>query len=394
MKILVVLPRFPYPLEKGDKLRAYNQIRSLAERGHEIYLFAVDHNAVSQDSIRHLEAFCKEIVVVKLPRFDSYKNTLRNFFASKSIQMGYWDSKKSRKAIKAFIKKVEPDVLYSQMVRTMPLVARVNVPKVMDFQDALSMNMERRMNVHKKGFRHFVYHFEFKMLRSTEYNSFNIFDALTIISDIDSQAIPHKQNGEIHVVPNGVDFQYYKPLEREKKYEVVFCGNMQYEPNVNASVFLATQVMPLVREVIPNAKLLLAGATPKPAVRKLENEFVKVTGTVDDIRECYAQGTVFAAPMQIGSGLQNKLLEAMAMKIPCVTSTIANNSLCAEPDKEVLIGDTAQEFADHIIDLLQLEERRQQLAENGYQYVHQNFSWEHVGEQLEQILINASNIRI
>ena len=82
------------------------------------------------------------------------------------------------------------------------------------------------------------------------------------------------------------------------------------------------------------------------------------------------------------------------MKIPCVTSSIANNSLGAEPEKEILIGETAQELADHIIDLLQLDDKRQQMAECGYQFVQQNYSWDKVGEQLEQILINASNIRI
>ncbi len=384
MKILVVLPRFPYPLEKGDKLRAYNQIKELSKRN-EIYLFCVSHGRVLPEEEEQLRPFCKEICIVRSPKLVNYKNVIRNFLHTKSLQIGYWDSKKARRAYKAFERRVQPDVLYNQMVRTMVYVARSKYPKVMDFQDALSMNTERRMD-HAHFLWHYVLHFEFKMLRSTEYNSFKIFDALTIISDADSDAIPHTRNGDIYITPNGVDFDYFHPMEREKQYDVVFCGNMHYEPNVRAARYLAETVMPLVWQQLPEARLLLAGADPKKKVRNLNDGKVTVSGFVEDIRESYASAKILAAPMQTGSGLQNKLLEAMSMRIPCVTTSIANDSLHAEVGKEVLVGDTAESFAAHIVALLQDEDKRNALAQNGYDFVHQNFSWERAGEQLEAVL--------
>ena len=384
MKILVVLPRFPYPLEKGDKLRAYYQIKELSKRN-EVYLYCVSHTKVLPEHVEAVRPYCKDICLVRSPRLVNYKNIVRNYLHTKSLQMGYWDSIKSRKAYKAFEKKVNPDVLYSQMVRTMPLVSRSPRPKVMDFQDAMSMNCERRMEK-SRGLWHYILHFEFKMLRSTEYNSFKIFDALTIISEPDSEAIPHKQNGDIHIIPNGVDFDYFSPLEREKKYDILFCGNMGYEPNVHAAQFLAREVMPLVWKEVPQATLLLAGASPKREVRKLAGDRVTVSGYVNDIRESYASARIFAAPMQTGSGLQNKLLEAMAMGMPCVTTSIANASLYAEDGRQVLVGDTAQAFADHLVELLRNEERRSQLADEGFSYVRENFSWEKSCEKLEAIL--------
>ena len=146
MRILVVLPRFPYPLEKGDKLRAYYQIKELSKRN-EIYLFCVSHSRVQPEHLEQLKPFCKDICVVKSPKLVNYKNVIRNFLHTKSLQIGYWDSTKARKAYKAFERKVQPDVLYNQMVRTMVYVARSQYPKVMDFQDALSMNTERRMEL-------------------------------------------------------------------------------------------------------------------------------------------------------------------------------------------------------------------------------------------------------
>lgn len=393
MKILVVLPRFPYPLEKGDKLRAYNQIRTLA-RHNEIYLFTLSFDEVTEQMLEAVRPFCREIRVARLNKLTGCKNAIRNFLASKSIQMGYWDSRSSRHQYKAFEREVEPDVIYSQMVRTMPLVARSLVPKVMDFQDALSLNMKRRMEIYRRGIRHFLFHFEFKMLRSTEYNSFDIFDDLTIISEPDCEAIPHKRNADLHIIPNGVDFDYFKPQEVEKKYDVVFCGNMQYRPNVLTAQYLVREVMPLVWKIVPGATLLLAGATPNRQVRALASDRVVVTGSVEDIRPCYAQSKVFAAPMQIGSGLQNKLLEAMALGIPCVTSPLANNALGAAPDREILVGTKAVEIADHIIDLIQSQPERDELARNAMNFVKNNYSWEHFGDALEKVLYNASKNKL
>ena len=389
MKILVVLPRFPYPLEKGDKLRAFYQIRELSKHN-EVYLFCVSHTKVPPESIEKLTPYCRDIKVVHSPRLVNYKNVLRNYLYTKSLQIGYWDSLKARRSYKKFEKQVVPDVIYSQMVRTMTLVSRSPIPKVMDFQDALSMNTERRMEK-SRGLWHYILHFEFKMLRSTEYNSFRIFDALTIISETDSEAIPHRKNGDIIVVPNGVDFEYFKPLEREKEYDIVFCGNMRYEPNVYASQYLVKEVMPIVWQEFPQAKLLLAGAYPKNKVSHLASKLVTVSGYVDDIRESYASARIFAAPMQTGSGLQNKLLEAMAMKLPCVTTSIANDSLRAQEGKDVLIGNTPYEFAEHLIALLRDQQLRDQLAENGYAFVCDNYSWGAAGEKLEGVLQNVVN---
>ena len=388
MKILVVLPRFPWPLDKGDKLRAYHQVVELSKR-HEIYLFAVSHRRVEPEQVEALEPYCREIRVVHLNRFVCGLNILRNWFSSKSLQMGYWNTKHSKRACKVFAREVQPDVVYSQMVRTMPLVARLPFPKVMDFQDALSMNTERRME-QSRGLWHYLLHFEFKMLRSSEYKAFSVFDALTIISEVDSEAIPHKKNGEIHIVPNGVDFDYFNTnaLTRSdvNAFSLCFCGNMAYAPNVDAARYLVNEVMPLVWSRIPSATLLLAGADPKPSVRALASKLVTVSGRLDDIREAYASSQIFVAPMRLGSGLQNKLLEAMAMRVPCVTTSIAKTPLGAVDGQEILVGDTPEALADALVRLLESQELRDSIAAAGNRFVTTHYSWSSAVEPLEKLL--------
>ena len=390
MKILVILPRFPYPLEKGDKLRAYHQIRFLSQR-HDIYLFALSHCKVGEASLKEMSQYCKEICVAHISPLSGIFHVVRNFFSVRSLQIGYWDSRMAMKKLHLFARRVKPDVVYAQMVRTLKYASRQPYPKVLDFQDALSMNQERRM-MRRKGLHYFFLHYEFKMLRSAEFNASGIFDALTIISERDRDAVPLHKGKEIDIVRNGVDFDYFHALDVEKQYDIVFCGNMQYRPNIDAARFLVLEVMPLVWEKLPNARVMLAGATPKASVRQLAGQLVTVTGSVSDIRPCYAQSRVFVAPMRIGSGLQNKLLEAMSMQIPCVTTPLANDALGAIDGEHLLLGKSADQLADCIIRLLLDEELCKTLSRNANDFIYKHFSWEASVQQLEEILQKAVNI--
>ena len=200
--------------------------------------------------------------------------------------------------------------------------------------------------------------------------------------------IPHNDKDKIAVVINGVDTDFFKPIKMEKEYDLVFTGNMGYPPNVNASLYLVKEILPLVRKQKPEITLTLAGASPHPDVKALESNNVHVTGWVEDIREYYAKARIFIAPMQIGTGLQNKLLEAMAMKIPSITSPLANQALEAEPGKEILVGDSPEEFADYIIKLLDDKKLSEKLADNGFSFVQNNYNWESATEKLEKIITN------
>ena len=177
-------------------------------------------------------------------------------------------------------------------------------------------------------------------------------------------------------------------MKLEKEYDLVFTGNMGYPPNVNSVIYLCEKILPIVREKIPEIKIMFAGASPDPKVKAVNSKNVKVTGWVDDIRECYAKAKIFIAPMQIGTGLQNKLLEAMAMNIPCITSPLANNALEAKNGKEIIIGDSPEEYAEKIIYFLEHKNEADKIAENGYNFVHKNYNWENATQKLENLMFD------
>ena len=425
MRILVLLPRFPYPLDKGDKLRAYHQIAELSKR-HEVYLFALSHTQVPHEHYDHLHTICTAVDYVHLHWWEAAWGVLKAFLAGKPLQLGYWTSRRARRAFAAWQRQVQPDVVYCQMVRTMPTAGNSSCRKVLDFQDALSLNTRRRME-RSKGLLRIILKYEYRALQRTEQEALRTFDATTIICQTDKTAIAGGES--IVIVPNGVDTEYFKvdsgqrTEERGKrkeengkrkeespdnlstyqhinvstyqhinvstKYTVLFSGNMSYAPNVDAARYLVEEIMPLVWETVPHATVLLAGADPAPAVRALAAKGpegkVTVSGRLPDIRTAYASARIFAAPMRIGSGMQNKLLEAMAMHLPCVTTTLAATPLGATAWEHLLVGDTATQLADLIVKLT-TNELHDAVADGGRRFVLERHSWPAAVAPLEETL--------
>ena len=386
MKIFVLLSRIPWPLEKGDKLRAFNQIKSLS-RNNEIFLCCLndDASADKNEAVRKLQPFCKAIEIIDLPKYKILWNLFVAFLKGWPIQCGYFYNSSAHSRIHSLIQRVQPDMLYGQLVRVAPYLQDESCKKTIDYQDTLSVGMKRREEK-ASWVKRWIFHMEFRRLQRYERCIMDTFDVKTIISDSDRQCIDHSRKDDILVVPNGVDFEHFTKKSVAKKYDVVFTGNMAYPPNVDAVAFLSREIMPIVWKTRPETTLCIAGATPAPSVKSAANEKITVTGWVDDMRDVYAQSHIFIAPMRIGTGLQNKLLEAMSMELPCITSPLANGSLRAENGTEICVADSAETYARAILNLLNDEQTAEQMAHNGNAFVHAHFDWNATTEIVEKAM--------
>ena len=382
MKIFVLLPRIPYPLEKGDKLRAFNQVKQLA-KNNEIILCALnDKNIDEQKAFQALQPYCSSINFIKINKLQILIGLIRAFFKGWPMQCGYFYNRKAAKKVDALIAKHQPDMLYGQLVRVAQYIRHKDIPKSIDYQDVFSYGMKRRRDIANFLARP-VFNMEYQRLCRYEAAVFDEFDVKTIISEPDRDLIPHPKKGEILIIPNGVDHEFFKPKQEEKKYDIVFTGNMSYAPNVNAVDYLANEILPLVWKQVPGAKMYIAGATPDPKVKRVACERIIVSGWLDDIRDAYAQSRVFIAPMRIGTGLQNKLLEAMSMGLPTITTPLANASLGANPGEEILVGSNVEELAQHIVTLLTEPEKARQIAQAGFDFTNRVYDWGKATEILE-----------
>ena len=386
MKIFVLLSRFPYPLDKGDKLRAYYQIKELSAF-HEIHLCCLDDNNIPGEHLKQLESFCKSVTVIKLRKWQIALNLFIGLFSSLPFQVWYFYQGHAHRKIKQQIKNIQPDHIYCQLLRTSEYVKHEHaIPKTLDYMDTFSKGMERR--IEHSGWKKPFIKAEFQRLKKYENLIFEYFENKTIISKQDQEFIFHPNRAKIAVIPNGIDLSKFTPLQIDKQYDLVFVGNMRYAPNIESALFIVNEILPLLLKEKPDITILLSGSSPTKAVLELASKNVTVSGWIDDIRESYAKGRIFFAPLNIGTGLQNKLLEAMAMGIPCVTSSLANNALKASDKKEILIGSTPEAYKLLILNLLSDPEKSNSIAAAGKKYVENTFNWTGSTQKLMQLIEN------
>lgn len=384
MKIFVLLSRVPFPIEKGDKLRAYHQIRCLA-MNNDIVLCALSDSPVQPEALKILNELCTEVHILPIGKPGMIWNVIKAFINGNPLQVGYFYRCGVRKKINTLIEKCKPDHIYCQLTRVSEYVKDSRIPKTLDYQDIFSMGAKRRAESSSPLMKLF-FMMEYRRLLRYEHDIFNKFDHKTIISQPDRDLLLHPSHREVVIIPNGVDHAYFSPVKSEKTHDIVFTGNMGYPPNIDAARFIADEIFPKVVKQFPEVNLLLAGANPHAKVLALQASNITVTGWLPDIRESYATSRIFIAPMRIGTGLQNKLLEAMAMELPCITSGLANQALGAKENEEILVGVTADDYANHIIRLLQDPPFADRLARNGNAFVRNAFSWEKSTAELERLI--------
>lgn len=388
MRLFVLLSRVPYPLEKGDKLRAYHLITRLAKR-HELFLFCLNDRKVKREYIEHLEGICAHVDTYTIPRWKIFASLVRAAIGRMPFQVSYFYHKAAQKKIDQVISTFKPDHTLCQLVRTSEYVReRFDLHRTLDFMDTLSKGMERREET-APWYLKPLFREETKRLIRYENLMFDLFDERVIISAQDRDFIYHPDRESFNIIPNGVDTVFFHPQEMEKRYDLLFTGNMNYPPNIDSVMYLAKFILPKVREQLPNTSLLISGVDPAPRVRELaeQDDLITVTGWVKDIRDSYASARLFVAPMQIGTGLQNKLLEAMSMQIPCITSPLANNAVGAVPDESILIGHEPEEYVDHIVQLLNNKAERERIAANGHNFVMNQFDWDRAADRLNDVII-------
>lgn len=378
--VFVVLSRFPYPLEKGDKLRAYYQIQELSKY-YSIHLFALDERKINQHEIDQLKPFCASINVVYQSKFSILINLILAILAGKPLQVGYFFNRKLKRIITEATAKIKPEHIFTQLIRTTEYTKNYHqCPKTLDYMDALSKGMERRIEK-ASFFTRWIFKTEYTRLKNYERSIFEYYELKTIISEQDKNYIIHPDRMNIITIPNGIASTFFEyPLKESPKYELVFVGNMSYAPNVDAIHFIAENIL----TKLPSIQLLVSGANPHTSIIKLgkTNPQITLTGWVDDIRTSYADAKLFFAPMMIGTGMQNKLLEAMAMGLPCITTELANNAIGGKHNKEVLVCNSTSEMLQAIESLLDSPEKREEIGNNGRLFVQQNYSWESAVKKL------------
>ena len=389
MKIVVLTSRIPYPLEKGDKLRIFHQIKHLSQT-HEICLICLNETTDKIDT-SVLKEMVSELHIIQLAQ---WKIPFRMFFAlfhKLPFQVTYFLESKNKKKIETIIQNFKTEHIYCQLIRTSEYVKDLfQFEKTIDYIDAFSAAAMRRAST-AKGFRKLFWKVENERAKNYERSIFDYFNNHSIISHQDRNLLAIPSNKKIEIVPNGVDTSNFKNLNLSKKHDIVFAGNMNYPPNITAVIFLVEEILPKLIAQFPEITLLIAGANPSSEVLNLASARVTVSGWMSDIRQAYCESRIFVAPMFIGAGMQNKILEAMSSELPVITTSLAAEAFSEKNQSKIIEANTTFEFAKAIQYYLLNEAAQNSDGKTNRHYVEEKYSWKISNKKLDQCLSNQSS---
>lgn len=380
--IVFITSRFPYPISKGDQLRVYFQLKSLSNNN-KIHLIALNEEDVSVEQFEAL-SFCESINVFKIPKLSRILFLARCFINSHPFQVGYFYNSAVKNKIQKLIDEVNPDYIHSHLIRTAEYVKNIqNIEKSIDFMDAFSIGMKKRSDIEKNPLKRALLKSEYRRLKKYETKMFDYYNRASIISQQDADFIDKPFSSKITIVPNGVDFDSFFPKNIEKVYDICFMGNMSYPPNVEAIRYTIENICPILWKKRPEIKFLIAGANPAPYIKSLHSEKIHVIEKFNHISDSIAMSRVMISPMIVSIGLQNKIIQAMAMKVPNVVSKAANNAIKANNNIEILEAGEPKDYVTAIIRLLDDKNLYERISDQAYEFVHAKYDWKTVNKTLE-----------
>ncbi len=393
MRILLVSTRFPLPAHKGDQLIAWQRIKTLAAE-HELTLVALSDRAVPDHLAAEVKRYCREVhVVVKHPVARLMTLLFMTLFSRWPLQVSYYFSRTMQRLIDRLEQRDQFDAVHGMLLRSVPYLTRRVRPVILELVDAMTLNLKEKLRT-TSGWMRPVMFIELQRIQSYERSALNKFTHKIVVADRDRIALQQTApESIISVIPNGVDIRQFQPsvsLAHGDERRLIFTGNLSYSPNQDAIRHFVEEVWPLVRQHDANCEFHIVGAQPPRWIRDLDGiKNIRVHANVPSMADHLRQATLAVMPLRAASGIQNKVLEAMASGVPCVVTESAAAGMRGIVGTHFALAQTAKDFAREILQLLDNPDLRRRMAEAARQLVMQRYSWEAGAGLIGQMYVAA-----
>jgi glycosyltransferase involved in cell wall biosynthesis len=399
LRILFLLPHLPYPPHAGGTLRSFGMIDGLARRGHEIGLLTFAEENQQDINQTPLATLCSPAISVPAPA-RTLNDRLRDLLAGHADMARRFWSEAFAEALRDLLTHHTFDVIdvYLEMTDYLPIIKEC-APDSLLIYDALNAEYYLQKRIAARELRTpsrwplAAYSFiQANRLTPLETELCRSVQHILACSDADAELLRIlRHSTPITVIPNAISVSDYQKPSEQPKAEIVhpalvLTGKMDFRPNVDAALWFAKSIMPIIHLHHPDGHFSIVGQKPHPRLESIRaRKDVTITGWVPEIKPYLDAADVYVAPLRMGSGTRFKLLEAMAMGKAIVSTSLGAEGLNAEHGKHMLLADTERSFAGAVIDLLSNEHRRRELGENAAKLVREQYDWEVIIPQLEEV---------
>jgi sugar transferase (PEP-CTERM/EpsH1 system associated) len=398
VKVLVIAEQLPSRI--GGSVRQIGMIRELSQQ-HEFYVACYAYPEQLRD-LDELKQYVRRADVIELPvpvmeersrlywRFNAWRHALLDPYP---VRGRYPLHSEMRETISALVDREDFDVIHVVQAYMTRLLPRTDAAAVLDMQDILSEHERLVMRAKTKMTHRFTAWLEWKKMQALERRALRRFDMCVTLSEDDkSKFCTLFPQAEVAVVPNGVDLGYFQAQpDLTGGANLVFVGSMQYTPNADAVSYFCREILPLIRQELPEVHFYAVGWGPPPEILALgDDPSVTVTGFVEDVRPYLGDSALVVVPLRFGSGIRNKILEAWAMAKPVISTSLGAEGLPARSGHNIQLADDPNAFAQSVLQLLDDRDQRGRLAQAGRQVVEEEYAWSAVSERMDAVYKTVS----
>lgn len=395
MDLLLISRCPPFPLYHGDRLIPFHIARELSARRHRIDLLAFYDNPADLAEIPRYEQHFRSVTLIREPHRSLRSYWLRAILPGRRFPRragASWSSEMWR-AIQAKLGQHAYDVVHLfggvQVYEYHHLAA--SLPNVIVPYESYSLWLERAVREARSPLARVAAQAQRSMARRYESFMFDRYDRVVVLTDRDAEALKALNPATPTVtIPNGVDIDFFTPTGYEPdEPALLFTGNFDYPPNLDAALRLVRDIFPRVKQAVPAARLTLVGGNPPAALRAYTSDDIEITGRVPDLRPYFECALIYVSPLRLGAGIKNKVLETLAMQTPVVASPLSCDGIPIRHKEHVLLATSDDEFVEQIVALLRDPARRATLAQNGRRLVEAQFTWQRVADLYEELYLRV-----
>ncbi len=396
LRILFLSPRFPFPLIGGDHVKCYHLLKHLSTL-HDVTFVTFNHGSEpTQEQVESIRDLGIRLISMPLYPLKAALGCVRSVFSELPLEIAFYYSKDFTAQVDKLCSETSFDLGISFFMRSAEYIRHKNFPKILIAEDCRTMYQQRSFEVSNSLKQKIVRWWEVSKLKRYEPTVVNDFDYTTLVTKEDITAMKRQNpDAEYRLLTNGVDLsQFTANLSHDGRQSVLFAGKLNVWANEMMVKCIIKEIAPLVHAELPKTVFQIVGAHPPKSLFTLAENYplaerIKIGGTVPRLQEYYHQAGVFVHPHSGASGIQNKLLEAMACGCPVVTTPTGVQGIPVEPGRDVLVGRNVNELAANVIKLLKNQALRETIATNARHQIEQYHSWESIYTAFDAIINEA-----